>query len=551
MRHSVFLLLLLLGFLIQAQSLFAQDKILELLPGADKTIIDQSEGKQILVGNVRFSYQGNLMYCDSAVYFFKKKHVYAYNKVHLNSRDTLNLFCDSLFYNDNTNIAKLWSNVRIRDRYYRIDSDSLDFHTKKETMTYRHGAVITNLTKNERLTSRMGTYSRKTEIFNFGKDVEFRDDRYHIDTDTMRYKTKTDELYFFGSTRIYDQSDSTVIYCKKGYFDSKNNKGKFEIDAKIYKPEQHLFGDVLDYDGIAELATGTGNVRLHDLKENVEIFCGHAISDGLNKFKEATIEPVFFSYKDQDTSYLKADTIYLQLDSLDNVQLILAYFDVEFASNDYLAVCDSLSNSKADSLTKLFGQPILWSENTQMTGEYMEVLQDSTAIKVAKVEGKALSISEVEPDLYYNQVSGRTMTGYFEEKKLVLVHVVGNAKTIYFMEEEKENDSTKVVERQGMSRLMSGELKVFLDSGEVQMITYYDEPDGVHYDLSQAPEKEMRSENFNWQPERKPITPQEMLRLRHPDFFVEQEDEDDREQEDAVIDDELESKETELETSEE
>lgn len=514
---------MLFGLSIEATGLRAQQKLLELLPGSDKTIIDMNAGKQTLIGNVRFTYQGNLMYCDSAVYLFNKQQVYAYGKVHLNSRDTLNLFCDSLFYNDKTNIAKLWGKVRIRDRYYRIDTDSMEFHTKKETMTYRHGAVITNLNKNERLTSGTGTYSRKTEIFNFGKNVQFRDERYHIDTDTMRYKTKTDELYFFGNTRIYDQNDSTVIYCKKGYFDSKNNKGRFEQEAKIFKPEQHIYGDLLDYDGPKELAIGKGNVRLKDFKEEVEIFCESAVSDGKNKFKRATENPIFFSFKDQDTSYLKADTIFIQLDSLDRVSLILAHKNVESASKNYFAVCDSLSNSKADSLTRLFGTPILWSENTQMTGEYMEVVQDSVGIKLAKVQGKALSISEVEPELYYNQVSGRDMLGYFKEKKLVLVHVIGNAKTIYFLEEEKENDSTKVVERQGMSRLVAGELKVYLDSGEVRRVTYYEEPDGVFYDINKIPEKEKRSENFNWQPEKKPSSPKIILSQRHPDFMIIQE----------------------------
>ncbi len=499
------------GILVHAQS-----KLLELLPGSDQTIIDLNSGKQTLLGNVRFTYQGNLMYCDSAVYYLNKNEVFAYGKVHLNSRDTLNLFCDSLYYSDKTNIAKLWGKVRIRDRYYRIDTDSMEFHTVRETMSYRNGAVITNLNKNERLTSKTGTYFRKTETFHFGKNVQFRDDRYHIDTDTMRYITKSDELNFYGATRIYDQSDSTVVYCKKGYFDAKNNKGKFEVEAKIFKPYQHLFGDKLDYDGPNELAKGEGNVRLKDFKENVEIFCGHAVSDGKKKFKRATADPIFFSYKDQDTSYLKADTIFLQLDSLDAVSMILAHRNVRSASKDYFAVCDSLSNSKSDSLTKLFGAPILWTENTQMTGEYMEVLQDSSAIKLAKVEGKALSISEVEPDKYYNQVSGRSMTGYFKDKKLVLVHVVGNAKTIYFLEEERENDSTKIVERQGMSRLVGGELKVFLDSGEVHRVTYYEEPDGAFFDMSKIPEKEMRSENFNWQPDKKPKNPLEVFRLFYP-----------------------------------
>ena len=72
-----------------------------------------------------------------------------------------------------------------------------------------------------------------------------------------------------------------------------------------------------------------------------------------------------------------------------------------------------------------------------------------------------------------------------------------------------------------MSRLVSGELKVFLDSGEVRRVTYFDEPDGVYFDLGKVPEKELRSENFNWQPERKPKSPLDMLEERHPAFFKE------------------------------
>jgi len=482
----------------------AQDNLLELLPGAESVVIDLEQGKQTLVGNVRFKYQGSTMYCDSAIYLFQKKQVFAYGKVHMNSQDTLNLFCDSLMYNDNSHIAKLWGNVRIRDRYYRIDTDSLEFHTKKETMTYRNGAVITNVTKNERLTSRSGTYFRKSEVFNFGKDVLFTNDTYHITTDTMRYKTKLDELTFYGATRIHQLTDSTVIYCNKGYFDAKNNNGTFEGNARIFKPEQQLYGNKLIYNNAQELAIGEGNVRIIDFKEQVEIYCGHAISDGLNKFKLATLNPLFFSYKDNDTSYLMADTIQIFQDSLDEVTLIRAYRQVAYASSSYFSTCDSLINSNIDSTTMLYGSPTLWTENSQMTGDYMEVIRDSNGIKTAKVNGSALSVSEVEKDLYYNQVSGRDMTGYFTQGKLNQVHVIGNAKTIYFIEDEKENDSTVVIERQGMSRLVSSELKVYLDSGEVTRVTYYGNPDGANYDLGNIPVKEMKTESFVWIPNEKP-----------------------------------------------
>lgn len=479
-------------------------KELELLPGAEYTTYDDIKKIAYLSGNVRFKYEGTMMYCDSARYEESIQKVFAYGKVHMNSQDTLNLFCDSLHYSDRTKLATLYGSVRVRDRYYRIDTKELSFHTKKETMTYKKGAVITNMNKNEKLTSENGVYYKKSEVFNVGKNVVFQDDRFHIRTDTMRYKTRTDEINFYGKTRIEQFEDSTIIYCKKGYFNALKNDGIFEGNAEILKPDQHLFGDTLTYNGAQKLAIGVGNVRLIDFKENVEIFCGHAVSDGIQNFKNVTENPIFFSYKDQDTSYLIADTIFIQLDSLDEVSAINAHRNVRYASESYYAICDSLSNNTIEATTKLFGDPILWTENTQMTGDYMEVLQDSSNIREARVEGSALSVSEVEKNLFYNQVVGKNMTGFFTQGKLKLVHVVGNAKTIYFVEEENENDSTTVINRQGMARMLSGELKVALDSGEVTRVTHIGEPDGVLYDMNKIPEKEMKTENFRWEIEQKP-----------------------------------------------
>ena len=50
------------------------------------------------MGNVNFIYQGNLMFCDSAHYFDKIQSVKAYGKVHINKHDTLNFYCDSLYF---------------------------------------------------------------------------------------------------------------------------------------------------------------------------------------------------------------------------------------------------------------------------------------------------------------------------------------------------------------------------------------------------------------------------------------------------------------------
>ena len=55
-------------------------------------------GFHYLVGGVNFTYQGNTMYCDSAHYFDKSNEVKAYGNVHV-TKEEINLFCDSLYYN--------------------------------------------------------------------------------------------------------------------------------------------------------------------------------------------------------------------------------------------------------------------------------------------------------------------------------------------------------------------------------------------------------------------------------------------------------------------
>ena len=60
-----------------------QNDMLKLKPGSEKLSFDEKRGINTLVGNVHFEYQGNEMYCDSAVYFQKQNKVKAYGNVHI------------------------------------------------------------------------------------------------------------------------------------------------------------------------------------------------------------------------------------------------------------------------------------------------------------------------------------------------------------------------------------------------------------------------------------------------------------------------------------
>ncbi|NBU47452.1 MAG: hypothetical protein EBS34_08445 [Flavobacteriales bacterium] len=49
-----------------------------------------------------------------------------------------------------------------------------------------------------------------------------------------------------------------------------------------------------------------------------------------------------------------------------------------------------------------------------------------------------------------------------------------------------------------MNRLYASELRIYLDSGEVQKITYFDKPDGIFYPIDQIDEKEKWISGFQW-----------------------------------------------------
>ncbi len=500
---------LLIGAIFLLTNVVSQS-LIELLPGSDRLEIDKDKGYQKLIGNVKFKYQGHLMYCDSALFYDEKGEVYAYSRVHINKQDTLNLFCDSLYYNSKTRMAKLWGNVRVRDREYKLQTDTLDYDAKAGAAIYRHGGVITHIQRNDRLTSKVGYYYPKSKNFFFKKDVVFDDDKYHVTTDTMQFHSFNEELFFYGQTHIYQKEDSTDIYCKRGFFNLKENSGEFIDSARIEKPGQTVSGDTLRYSSVTEISIGLGNVIARDSVENVEFRGDYLYSDEKNRTKLITECAYAIFFQEDDTTYINADTLFAISDSLNEMEFMRANFKVNIFSTKYQAVCDSLTYSNEDSLMKLYRDPILWNQNNQLTGDFMTIKREKKEVKHTQILGKALAVSEVDSGLYYNQLSGRTMDGYFKEGDLHLLHVQGNAKTIYYPEEEKETDSSVVVTRSGMNRLVSSELKLYLDSGEVVGLTNLDSPDGVFYGMDKIPSKEMKTENFVWLIELRPKRPEDV-----------------------------------------
>lgn len=252
MKWSTLYKIIVTVLLMMPLMVFSQATTKILLEHAD-SLIHSSKHRaefQSLIGNVRLSHDSTILMCDSAFLNDEKNFVLAYGNVHIKVSDTLNLFGDSLNYDGNTRVAKIWSNVKLIDNQTTLTTDTLSFNRITEIASYEYWAKIVN-DKNI-LVSKHGYYHTRSKEFFFKEKVVLFNPDYVMHSDTMMYNTVTKTTYFFSPSNIKGKEDS--IYCENGWYNTRSDIARFRKNGWIYHLDQALTGDSLYY----ERKTGFG-----------------------------------------------------------------------------------------------------------------------------------------------------------------------------------------------------------------------------------------------------------------------------------------------------
>tara|TARA_Y100000589_G_scaffold331036_1_gene382907 strand:+ start:39492 stop:41030 length:1539 start_codon:yes stop_codon:yes gene_type:complete len=491
-------------FLIPIQTI-AQKDILELLPGSEILEYNEANGFHRLIGNVNFIYQNNLMYCDSAHYFEKNQIVRAYGKVHINKNDTLNFYCDSLFFDGKKGKSILWGNVRVIDNEYKLLTDTLKYDSKKTNAYYQNGGKVINTVTKETLTSKIGYFHPKSKNFFFSYNVLYKGKNSTIQTDTLQYIYNEKKAIFLGKTDI--QNKNTKMYCESGWYKTNSEEGSLIKNAYISRQEEYISGDTLIYDSKKGISIGKGNIYYTDLTQKLEFNGEYAYtSDSLN-YSFITGNAIATKIMKDDTLYLHADTLIKS--SLDSINIIKAYKNSKVFSTKVQCVADSIVY-KSNSM-KLYDNPIVWSYGAELKGDFIEISINDSIIDSINIQNNSSILMEIEPNLYYNQISGKNIIAYFKENKLYKTYVKGNAITLFYPEEEIRSDSTLTKKRIGMNRLYSSNLRIDIKNNKIKGINYIQSPDGVFYPIEKIKKEEKFIQNFVWKEALRPKTKEEIL----------------------------------------
>lgn len=481
----------------------AQKGLIELLPGTQKLAYDDVSGAQRLIGGgVNINYEGNKVYADSILYFEKKKLIKGYGHVQIIKNDNLNLYCDSIWYFTDQQKAKLYGKVKVVNDDYILTTTLLDYDAKSGLASYQNNGRIENINKKEILTSKRGYLYPKEKNFHFSSNVRYRSDSLNVNTDTLQYNYGRKTVFFMGETNI--ESDSVYMYCNKGWFHTEKNEGVLEKEAYIVKKDKQICGDSLYFSDEKRMTIGRKNIHFIDTTNKTEFLSNQFYFAEKKHFGYITDSAqIIYKLKD-DTLYLHSDSIIIHTDTANKIKLVRLFWDVQIYGTKIQASCDSMSLDKTSNRATLFDEPMLWSQNAELKGDTIHVFINDSIIEKAQLIQRSTAIMELDSGRYYNQVGGKNMEAFFKENKLVRVEVNQNAQTNYFPQDTIRTDTLITIERKGMARLYASDIRVYLDSGEVQGITYFKNPDGAFYPIKDVPADEQFVKNFSYNPKFRP-----------------------------------------------
>ena len=482
--------------------------------------IDSATSFETIAGNVIIKEGLTTFYCDSATINRRTNIVEAFGNIHINDNDSIHTYSQYLRYVGADRIAYLKKNVKLTDKKGILYTDDLEYNLRTGIATYKNGGKIVN--EKTVLTSRDGVYYADTKDVYFKNNVHLKDPDRDIYTDSLLYNVTTNIATFIAKTKIIGK-DGSVIITKSGTYNLASGEALFSGRPTFSDSSKFVIADNIAYDKKTDVLQLEGNAKFVDSINNITIVGGQIFADGKVKSFLATRKPVMIIYRDGDSTYMAADTLFSGLrkyDSLErkmvtqtdtlkktivvntntadtSIRYFIGFRHVRIYNDSLQAVSDSLHYSTIDSTFKLFGEPVVWNDNSQVTGDTLYVYTQNQKPRRLYVFNNGLIINKTKEGMF-NQIGGRTLNGYFVDGFIDYVRVKGSpAESIYYAQDD---DSAYV----GMNRSSGDVIDIYFVKKELNKIKFINDVDGVLYPMKDIPADKKELRGFKWLDNRRP-----------------------------------------------
>jgi lipopolysaccharide export system protein LptA len=473
---------------------------------ADQQYVNEEKypGATVLIGKVKMLHEGAVLTCKQALYYQKQNFFKALENVVIKQGDTITQTSDYLDYDANSKQVLSWGNVVLKDPEMTLTADTLQFDRLNQKLYYRSFATIKDQTNT--LNSKNGNYYLETKKFTATTKVSVVNPEHNLVSNHLDYYTNSGLAYLFGPSIITNSQNENRIYCERGFYNTKTDISYFIKNAKLYLKERTVEGDSLYYDKNKGFASATNNIQVIDTIRNfvtkgnyAEIF---EDSDSLFIIKKA----VAISIVEKDSTFIHGDTLLVTGEP--EKRIVRTYHNVKIYKSDLQGKCDSIYTKQQSGITKMFKDPVLWSEGNQITGDTIHLISDVKTEKLdsLKVLNNAFIVSKDSLSVYdFNQIKGRNIFGKFKDNKLDLLLVKGNAESIYYNRNE-QTDSIETITKE-----ISSNIEFTLDKGQINSIKYLKKSEGKTYPPSMFTEDLRKLQGFIWRASEQPKTKEDIF----------------------------------------
>ncbi len=366
--------------------------------------------------------------------------------------------CDKAVQFITDNNVELIGNVVIKQDSITIETDR-GFYLGDDKKTSTNQPV--KLYDGEMtLTAEMGEYSFDNHNAFFKKNVLLSDSVSTLSSDSLLYFKDDKRMIAMGSVKIIDSTNT--IYC-----------------------------DSLNYFRSTKYTIADFNVKLTNATDNTIVFGGHLENFPNRNYSFVTDEPIliqvdttFEKGKSKVSNSQKIDTLLISAKTLeafrDSSDMYIVKDSVKIIRGDFASVNEKTLYYRKDKKLitvvnkKTNIQPILWYENTQITGDSVNIKIKNNKIDLMFVDKNVFVISQnkIHKDRF-DQTSGDSLYSFFNHGKLRNTNIYGNVLSIYY---QYDNDKTN-----GLSKSSSKLAKINFNKNKINEIRLYGTPNTEFY----------------------------------------------------------------------
>ena len=386
---------------------------------------------------VHFVHNGVNLYCDKAVLYKKENFVEAFSNVRMVQGDTITMTAKYIEYSGITELAFARGNVVLTEPSSVLTTEKLHFDRTKQQAYYDvSGKVVRD--SSGTITSRIGRYYMPTKKYQFIDSVVLVNLEYTLKTKRLDFFNDSGHAYIFGPSTINGEGND--IYCERGFYDTKEDFGHFQRNAKINYDDREVKGDSIYFDRALNFASATNNIKVTDTINNSIVKGDYAEVWKAKDSVFITGRALAITVQEKDSIFIHSDT--LMLTGPEEHRITRSFYNAKIYKTDLAGKADSIHADHKTGLTELINlarysskdpfaakrKPIMWNLGNQMSGDTIHLISDvkTEQLDSLKVFNNAFLVSkDTLSDDGYNQTKGKQLIGLFKDNELYLslIHI--------------------------------------------------------------------------------------------------------------------------------